>query len=106
MKTYGNGMKTTEFTKKQINVIYSMAKQGKLKVEKWYINNLYNLADYYNYDSNGSTELEERFVLKILRNVFEGNLEEAQTRIERETNRVFDLFSTKVSKDFDRSLLA
>lgn len=69
MKTYGNGMKTTEFTKKQINVIYSMAKQDKLKVEKWYINNLYSLADYYNYDSNGSTELEERFVLNILRNV-------------------------------------
>lgn len=105
MKTYANGMKTTEFTKKQINVIYSMAKQEKLQIEKWYMSNLYDLADYYNYDSNGSVEFEERFILNILRNVFEGNLEEAQKLITSETNRVFDLISTKRSKDFDRGLV-
>lgn len=34
MKNYG-AMKATEFTRKQIGVIYSKAKKGELKIEKW-----------------------------------------------------------------------
>ena len=46
MKNYGAN-KATEFSKKQISVIYGMAKRVELKVEKWVMSDLYDLADYY-----------------------------------------------------------
>lgn len=59
MKQYGL-MKATEFTKKQVNVIFAKAKHGELKVEKWFISELYTLADYYNYDDNRSANAAKR----------------------------------------------
>ena len=44
MKVYGTYF-ATEFTKKQINVIYGKAKNGELKVEKWFIRDLYELDE-------------------------------------------------------------
>ena len=69
MKEYGAN-KATEFSKKQISVIYSKAKNGELKVEKWYMSRLYDLAEYYGYDYNRSVEFEERSILKIIESVF------------------------------------
>ena len=74
MKQYGF-FKATEFSAKQISVIYRKAKNGELNVEKWVINRLYELAEYYNYDSNGSVSDEEIDIKKRPRGkLFEARL--------------------------------
>jgi len=105
MKQYGFN-KATEITKKQINVIFAKTKRGELKVEKWFMTELYNLADYYGYDDNRSVENEEREVKKILEAVFAGDLETAQKRIDDEQNHLYGLFGEKTKKSIDRSLMA
>lgn len=106
MKYYGNGMKATEFTRKQINVIFAKAKKGDLKVEKWYIGHLYDMADFYSYDENGSAEKEESIIKVLLDAVFAGRIEEAQQIISSETDRRFDLLSNKNQKAANRALVA
>lgn len=103
MKQYGFN-KATEFTKKQINVIYGKAKSGQLKVEKWYMSNLYDLADYYGYDDNRSVEFEEVFVKKILNAVFDGDMETAQNIIEERTNKIYESLSRKNKERCNREL--
>lgn len=94
MKVYGAN-KATEFTKKQISVIYGKAKSGDLKIEKWYMSRLYDLADYYGYDDNKNVEDEERGILELIENVFSGHLEKAQEIINEAQERVFNLMSRK-----------
>lgn len=86
MKQYGFN-KATEISAKQINVIYGCAKRGDLKVEKWVMKKMYNLADYYGYDYNGSVEREEASVKRILDAVFAKDYQEAQRLI----NIVYDI---------------
>lgn len=104
MRQYGY-FKATEFTKKQINVIFAKAKKGELKVEKWYIQYLYRLADYYGYDDNKSAEHDEFEVLRILENVFSGNLKRAQELINSTAEHWFNLYSQKRQAELDRSFL-
>lgn len=104
MKRYGN-MKATEFTKKQINVIYAKAKSQELKVEKWVISDFYNLADYYGYDDNMSVETAERDIKEIIETMFAGNLEKTQELINDYTERTWNLLSIKRQKKSDRSYL-
>jgi hypothetical protein len=104
MKQYGM-MKTTEFTRKQMNVIFSLAKQRILRVENWYMNHLYDLANYYNYDYNKSVESEEVSVLNILEAVFNKNYKMAQAIIDSETEKNLNLFSINVSEKFVRDLI-
>ena len=106
MKTYGNGMKATEFSKKQINVIYSKAKVGELKVEKWIINDLYNMADYYGHDDNRSVERAEADIIALIDKVFAGNLEEAQQLIDLYTEDSFNRLGIKAQKKANRDLVA
>ena len=106
MKTYGRGLKATQFTKKQVNVLYAKAKKGELKIEKFYIKNLYDLAEYYGYDSNNIVAEEEAGVLLILDSVFSGNLEEAQERIDSDTERLYNSLAYRYQKKADRSLIA
>lgn len=80
MKLYGAN-KATEFSKKQINVLYAMNKQGKLTIADDTLNTFYKLAEYYGYDDNGSVEWAERKVLIILDAAFAGDLEKAQRYI-------------------------
>jgi hypothetical protein len=80
MRQYG-AMKATEFTKKQIGVIYSMNKQGILTVEADKMNEFYKLADYYGYDDNRSVERAEQNILRILEAVFTKDIEKAQKLI-------------------------
>lgn len=94
MKRYG-AKKATEFTKKQISVIYSKAKCGELKIEKWYMNRLYDLSEYYGYDDNRSIEGEESTILAIIDNVFQNNIKKAQEIIENEQERMFNALSKK-----------
>ena len=103
MKQNG-AFKATEFTKKQINVIYGKAKSGQLKVEKWYMTNLYNLADYYGYDDNRSVEFEEVFIKKILDAIFDGDLETAQKIIKERTDSTYESLSSKNKEKCNREL--
>lgn len=104
MKRYGY-MKATEFTKKQIGVIYRLAKTGELKVEKWVISEFYVLADYYGYDYNGSVESCETSILKILDAVFAKDLAETQERINEYTEKQFDLMGRKAREKADKNYL-
>lgn len=104
MKRYGAN-KATEFTKKQISVIYGKAKSGDLKVEKWYMSRLYDLADYYGYDDNKSVEESERNILEILKNIFAGKVETAQKLIDECTERTFYKLSARYQKSADRTYI-
>ena len=104
MKTYG-ARKATEFTKKQIGVIYRMAKAGDLKVEQWIMSELYDLADYYGYDDNGSVAASETKVLAILDKVFAGETAEAQTLIDEYTVRTLELISMKRKDSINRNYI-
>lgn len=103
MKQYGM-MKATEFTKKQINVIFAGAKRGELKVEKWFIHELYILADYYNYDDNGNVARSEVQVMKILDAVFSNEIEKAQELIDYMENVWYSGMSRKNKAECDRNL--
>lgn len=104
MKSYG-AMKATEFTKKQINVIFKMAKNGELKVQKFVINDMYNLADFYGYDDNKNAERSEAKIVKVLDNVFDGNFAKAQELIDDYTEWLFGNLSVKYQNNADRTLV-
>lgn len=102
MKQYGF-KKATDFSAKQINVVFAKAKSGVLKVEKWFIKEMYALADYCGYDDNGSVERDERDVKKILDAVFAGDFEKAQELINETADRWYSLFSKKNQAACDRN---
>lgn len=104
MKAYG-AFKATEFTRKQIGVIYRMAKSGELKVEKWVISEFYDLADYYNYDYNHTVERAEGEILNILDAVFAKDIAKAQMLIDSYTSTNFELLSKKNQQNADRNFL-
>ena len=97
--------KTTEFTKKQVGVLYKLAKNKDLKIEKWVMKDFYNLADYYSYDSNGCVEKRERRILSILDNVFSNNLETAQEQIDDYTETTFEHLTRKRQQNADRNYI-
>lgn len=98
MKSYGAN-KATEFNKGNLSPIYKAAKNGELKVEKWFMNRLYELAEYYGYDDNGSVAAEEKDVFKIL------EAEDKQEVISEVTEKWFSQYSTKAQKSFNRSFV-
>lgn len=102
MQTYGMN-KTTEFTKKQISVIYGKAKNGELKVEKWVIKELYDLADYYGYDDNKSVEEREQKIMNIINKMFNG--ENVQELINEYTEKNYNLMSKKNQQRAGRDYL-
>ena len=105
MKQYGFN-KATEISKKQIGVIYAAAKRGDLQVERWYMTRLYDLADFYGMDENGSVAREEQDVKAILDTVFAKNWEAAQQKITETTEQVYNLLSNKNKKKANRALVA
>ena len=105
MKNYGMN-KATEFTKKQISVIYGCAKRGELKVEKWIMSNMYNLADFYGYDDNGSVASEEAEIKNIIEAVFSKNMEQAQERINSYTENLFGKLTEKRQTKADRNMVS
>ena len=98
--------KATEFTKKQISVIYGMAKKNELTIERWVMSRLYDLAEYYGYDDNGSVAYEETKILNILNKVFSNDLSEAQKMIDAYTEETFQLLSSKYQKMCNRDIVA
>lgn len=104
MKQYGRN-KATEFSRKQIGVVYRSAKNGDLKVEKWVMNKFYDLADYYGYDDNRSVERNEEIILKVLDGIFSGDFEETQKWIDIFTKN-FSLYSRKEQSKMSREFVA
>ncbi len=102
MKQYGMN-KATEITKKQVGVIYGKAKTGALKVEKWFISELYDLADFYGMDTNRSAEMAETEAKTILEAVFENDLATAQKRIDRIAEMWYSRFSRKKQETCNRA---
>lgn len=105
MRRYGMNQ-ATEFSKKQISVIYCKAKAGELKVEKWVMSEFYDLADFYGVDWNGSITTLEQRILHILESVFSGDLEKAQDQIDFFTKSLFKDLSIKRMNSVDRALVA
>lgn len=103
MKNYGAN-KVTEFTRKQISVLYAKAKRGELKIEKWFIGTLYDLAEYYGYDSNGIVAERESSILIILESVFAGKIEKAQEEIDFLTSKIYKSYGRKMQAGIDRSV--
>lgn len=104
MKRYGLN-KATEFTRKQINLAYRNAKQGNLKVEKWMMNRMYDLSDYYGTDDDGSIQKFEQRVKHILSLILEEDFENAQVQINNLTEWVFNSFTPKYQKRLDRNFI-
>lgn len=104
MKAYGAN-KATEFSRKQIGVIYYKAKNKELNVEKWVISRFYDLADYYGYDDNMSVEREETDILQILDKMFAGELDKAQELINDYTSKVWELLGRKSQEKANRELV-
>ena len=98
--------KATEFSKKQIGVIYRMAKNGELQGEQWVMSELYDLADYYGFDDNGSVEASERDIKEILEKVFAGKIAEAQELIDKYTEYNYSLFGKKRQQKLNRNYVA
>lgn len=105
MKRYGAN-KATEFTRKQINVIFAKAKAGEIKIEKWVISDFYNTADYYGYDDNGNVEESEKDILKVLEAVFANNTEKAQELIDSYTSKWFPRFGKKAQSKMNHDFVA
>ena len=105
MKQHGYN-EATDFSKKQIGVIYAAAKRGDLAVERWMMSRLYDLADFYGIDDNGSIAKEEAIVKNILEDVFAHDMESAQERINDYTDRTFALLSGKNQKSANRDIVA
>ena len=105
MKYYG-AKKATEFNKGQIGNIYRLAKTGDLRLEKWMASRLYNLADYYGYDDNGSVERDdEPKILAIIAAVSENDIEKAQNLIDQYTNGTWELLGRKTKENANRNLV-
>lgn len=104
MRSYGS-RKATEFTKKQIGVIYRLAKERKLEVEKGEMADLYNLADYYGYDDNGNVARNESYILSILEDVFSNNLKSAQEKINELQKNTFESLSIKNQRRWDKAFV-
>lgn len=78
-------------TRKQANAIFACAKAGKIKLERWQMSSIYNLADISGDDCtidwNGSINKEIEIVRDILACVFAGDYQKAQAKI----NGFYDL---------------
>lgn len=81
MKNYGM-KKATEFSKKQIGVIYRAYKEGSLKMKDETVKAFYNLADFYGFDDNGSVARDESIIKKTIESVISGDIKSAQKNIE------------------------
>lgn len=97
--------KYTEFTKKQINVIYANAKQKNIQIEKWVMSEFYDLADFCGYDDNRSVEESEFDIKKILECVFNKDYKKAQMLIDNYTTNTFKSLSYKAQEQANREFI-
>lgn len=104
MKSYGPN-KATSFSRKQIGVIYRNAKEGNLHLEKWLVSRLYDMADFYGADYNGSVELEERYILAAIDAVFGDDLAKAQEKLDNYRDHCLTHFTQSYTEKLDRTII-
>lgn len=105
MKAYANGKKATEFNRGQIGMLYRMAKEGKIAVERWMMNDFYGYADYYGYDDNTAVADYEKAVLKIIDAAEQNNIEKTQELINALTDHEFNNLSLKWKEKVNRDIV-
>lgn len=105
MKAYTNGKKATEFSKGQISMIYRMAKEGKIRIERWMINDLYTIAEYYGYDDNRAIADYEMRVLKVIKAAEQNDIEQMQELIDDFTAHEFKNLSIKNQARVNREIV-
>lgn len=105
MKSYANGKKATEFNKGQISMIYRMAKEGKISIERWMINDLYGYAEYYGYDDNTAVADYEARVLKVIEAAEQNDIEKMQQLIDDFTAHEYNNLSTKWQAKVNREIV-
>lgn len=94
MKRYANGMKATEFNKKQIEEL-----NQKITLERWFFNHLNKLAGFYGYDDSKSVERDEAMVLRAIN---EENAIEAQKLMNRLAEQTISSYGLK-RNELDRT---
>lgn len=87
MKTYSNGMKTTEFNKAQIEEL-----SQKITLERWFFNHLEKMAKFYGYDDSKSVERDEAVILRAIN---EENMIEAQKMMNRLAEQTISSYGLK-----------
>lgn len=106
MKAYANGMKSSTISRKQVGVLYGMAKRGEVKIEKFVMADFYNIADYYGYDDNRTLENDESSLKEMINLAFEKKYDELQEAVNKYSEKLFHGFSKKRQQESDRSLVA
>ena len=96
---------SSSISKKQVNVIFAKAKAGELKIERWVMRDFYSIVNFDGIDWNGSTARLSDDVSRILDNIFEGNIEKAQSRIDFYTKSTFDGYTDKGKATLQRELV-
>lgn len=89
MKRYSNGMKATEFNRKQVEALAQ-----NVTLERWFFNYLLDLAKYYGYDDNRSVEEAEAVILKAL----DENTVDAQKALDKLTEKTINAYGFKRSE--------
>lgn len=97
---------TSSITRKQVGVIYSKAKAGELKVERWVMAEFYDIAGYDDIDWNGSKARLESVTRKILEVVFSGDMEKAQKAIDEYTEYNWKIMGKKSKARANRAIVA
>lgn len=93
-------------TRKQINVIFSNAKRGNLKVEKGFMAHLYNMTEANVWKSENSRTEDFNTVRVILDAIFGSDMEKAQELIEKAEAKNFDELGNKAKASYDRAFVA
>lgn len=105
MKAYANGKKATEFNRGQIGMLYRMAKEGTIKVERWMMNDFYGYAEYYGYDDNTAVADYEAKVLNIIKAAEQNDTAKTQELIDALTDHEFKNLSLKWQAKVNREIV-
>lgn len=96
----------SRLTRKQVNVVYANAKKGNIRVEKWMISQMYELADETEQiiDWNGSIGSKLDKCRMILDAIFANDYEKAQRIIDWAFD--INLYGRKTVERIDRTVIA
>lgn len=93
----------SSITRKQVNVLFAKAKAGELKIERFAISAMYDLADGYFWEAGESMKEDEKNVKAAVNNVFNGKMSAAQDRINKYTAEIFGRCTEKKQAELNRA---
>jgi hypothetical protein len=82
IKHYGARIATGFKGKDITDSVKDAAKRGKISIKQYMLSEMYDLAHYYGYDSNGGARHEAEMVANIINAVNKGNYKNAQRGID------------------------